>query len=66
MEDGYFWAVKQGKLLEVSAVLRGANELTPTLENKAYEDELKKNSGKNIQPDDFYLKLAEHIKASGL
>jgi hypothetical protein len=27
---GYFWAVKEAKILEVSAVLWGANELTPT------------------------------------
>lgn len=34
IEDGYFWAVKEGKLHEISAVLAGANELTPTLDNK--------------------------------
>ena len=31
-EQGFFWAVKEIKLLENSAVLFGANELTPTLE----------------------------------
>lgn len=35
IEDGYFWAVKEGKLYEISAVLAGANELTPTLDNKS-------------------------------
>jgi hypothetical protein len=30
-QDGYFWAVSEIKLIEVSAVLLGANELTPTL-----------------------------------
>ena len=30
--QGYFWAVKEYKLLENSAVLFGSNELTPTLE----------------------------------
>jgi hypothetical protein len=29
-KTGYFWAVKEAKILEVSAVLWGANELTPT------------------------------------
>jgi hypothetical protein len=31
-EYGFFWVVNEIKLLEVSAVLFGANELTPTLE----------------------------------
>lgn len=31
-EYGFFWAVKQYRLLENSAVLFGSNELTPTLE----------------------------------
>lgn len=33
-EKGYFWVVPEIKLLENSAVLFGANELTPTLEVK--------------------------------
>ena len=32
-EQGYFWAVKEAKLLEISAVLEGSNELTPTVAN---------------------------------
>jgi hypothetical protein len=32
--EGYFWAVKEAKLIEISAVLEGSNELTPTLEAK--------------------------------
>lgn len=28
---GYFWAVKEAKLIEISAVLVGSNELTPTI-----------------------------------
>ncbi len=31
---GYFWAVSEAKLVEVSAVLLGSNELTPTMGNK--------------------------------
>ena len=34
MEQGYFWAVSEGKLREISCVLVGANELTPTIDNK--------------------------------
>ena len=33
-QKGYFWAVKEANLIEISAVLMGSNELTPTLENK--------------------------------
>lgn len=31
IEDGYFWVVQEIKVIENSCVLRGANELTPTL-----------------------------------
>lgn len=31
-EQGYFWVVKEAKLIEISCVLEGSNELTPTLE----------------------------------
>lgn len=33
-EKGYFWLVKEAKLIEISAVLMGSNELTPTQEQK--------------------------------
>lgn len=36
---GYFWAVTEIKLYEVSAVLWGSNELTPTLEDTQKENE---------------------------
>jgi hypothetical protein len=36
-EKGYFWAVKEAKLIEISAVLQGSNELTPTIEAKDNE-----------------------------
>jgi len=32
-QTGYFWAVLEAKLLEISAVLFGSNYVTPTLEN---------------------------------
>lgn len=37
-ENGYFWAVKEAKLIEISAVLQGSNELTPTVEAKDIEE----------------------------
>ena len=38
-EKGYFWLVREAKLIEISAVLLGSNELTPTLQadNKSLE-----------------------------
>lgn len=36
-EKGYFWAVREAKLIEVSAVLLGSNELTPTLGHKIFQ-----------------------------
>lgn len=38
ISKGYFWLVREAKLIEISAVLLGSNELTPTL-----------NSTKNIE-----------------
>lgn len=38
-KQGFFWAVYEAKLVEVSAVLLGSNELTPTLGNKASPSE---------------------------
>lgn len=34
IEKGYFWLVREAKLIEISAVLMGSNILTPTLNNK--------------------------------
>lgn len=33
-ERGYFWVVKEAKIIEGSAVVMGSNSATPTLENK--------------------------------
>ncbi len=33
-ENGYFWAVTEAKLREISCVLQGSNELTPTFNGK--------------------------------
>lgn len=37
LEIGYFWAVTEAKLIEISAVIAGSNELTPTIEPQKYE-----------------------------
>ena len=33
--QNYFWVVKEAKLVEISCVLRGSNELTPTIKEEA-------------------------------
>lgn len=36
LSKGYFWAVTEAKLFEISAVIAGSNELTPTLQPKLF------------------------------
>ncbi len=50
IEQGYFWAVSEAKLAEISCVLAGSNELTPTVENS--EKEVKES---------FYSRLAKEL-----
>ena len=50
-ELGYFWAVKEAVLIEISAVLIGSNELTPTIENI----EPLKNTQKNEPSNDTQI-----------
>lgn len=38
-ERGYFWAVTEAKIIEGSAVVKGSNEFTPTLEIEAEKKE---------------------------
>lgn len=57
-EKGYFWAVKEAKLIEISAVLQGSNELTPTVEAKDIEDnEPSKDTQKDEPPSGTQPKL---------
>lgn len=53
-ERGYFWAVKEAKLIEISAVLMGSNDLTPTVEAKNIEpsaDTQNKGAGESHSND---------------
>lgn len=51
-EQGYFWAVTEAKAIEGSAVKRGANWVTPTLDNnKTFEPEKSTQSNNNEPPD---------------
>jgi hypothetical protein len=58
-DKGYFWLVREAKLIEISAVLLGSNTLTPTLENK----EAVSNTSKTEPSKDTQLKqLLTNIK----
>jgi hypothetical protein len=41
-KQGYFWAVKEASLVEVSAVLMASNTLTPTVQNIEPSDDTQK------------------------
>jgi hypothetical protein len=62
-EYGYFWAVKEAKIFENSAVLFGSNSATPTIsteESKAGESHLANNQPSNdTGSKDFFLSLLE-------
>jgi hypothetical protein len=61
-EQGYFWLVREAKLIEISAVLRGSNELTPTMESKNIKDadvesHPDKEVEKSLQQSNYYKSL---------
>ena len=47
-EKGFFWLVREAKLIEISAVLLGSNSLTPTLENKEAVSNTSKTEPTNV------------------
>lgn len=51
VEKGYFWAIKEAKLIEISAVLEGSNELTGTVQNiqSGKTAEIKQESGESAR-----------------
>lgn len=59
-QSGYFWAILEAKLLEISAVLFGSNFVTPTLENnlkieQSPSKEIDTDSPQGTQPiNNFY------------
>ncbi len=58
-ERGYFWVVKEAKIIEGSAVVMGSNSATPTLENKteAVDDTLE-----NDEAEQSLQKANEQLK----
>ncbi len=55
--NGHFWAVKEAKLMEISAVLIGSNSITPTLESKELKVDPIEKKEDNTNEDDTYLYL---------
>jgi hypothetical protein len=52
LKQGYFWAVKEAKLIEISCVLEGSNKLTPTFSNVEVEKSQCVNCGEEVTPGD--------------
>lgn len=57
-ENGMFWLVREAKLIEISAVLLGSNEITPTLGEKIepLKDTQKEAAKKALQDKKEYYK----------
>lgn len=58
-KQGFFWAVTEAKLIEISAVLRGSNELTPTVDNKLFVSE--ENIVKSVPKGINYKSLVDKL-----
>jgi hypothetical protein len=60
-EKGYFWIVRECKLVEISAVLMGSNSLTPTLESKQEPSDdtlaIKDAAAKALRTKEFFINL---------
>lgn len=68
-DKGYFWAVTEAKLKEISCVIMGSNELTPTLNSK--DNQPFSNTDFKIEPENStqkksinYSFLTEQLKKS--
>ena len=59
-EQGYFFAVSEAKLVEISAVTEGSNSLTPTIENNVNPS--KDNLDKENDPSNDSHKLSNNNK----
>ena len=53
LEQGYFFVVKEAKLIEISAVLEGSNELTPTVSNISQSSSKSSESLKSNESIDY-------------
>jgi len=60
-EQGYFWAVREAKVIEGSAVPIGSNRITPTLNSSTGKEPL---TGTWIQPQENGFDIGEAIKST--
>ncbi len=61
-EAGYFWAILQAKLIEISAVIKGSNELTPTFANQVKEGAQTFEALKGIVSEEIYILLLSALE----
>lgn len=62
-DSGYFWAVKEAKVIEGSAVPRGSNFVTPTLDNNAKGEPSQDTRTKEPSQDTLdYEQMAKEFK----
>ncbi len=61
MQQGFFWAVSEARLVEISAVLAGSNELTPTLDNK---EDVEEEGAEVKEEASFFTKFAQELSTT--
>lgn len=62
LDNGFFWAVTEGKNIEGSAVVRGSNWVTPTQSIQQVKGQPLKDTGKETEPRTSTLKASELAK----
>jgi hypothetical protein len=61
-KQGYFWAVKEAKLEEISAVLWGSNSITPTVENIEPLKDTQKTEPTEVTQKIDWAKVVQNVK----
>jgi len=63
-EKGYFWLVREAKLIEISAVLIGSNQLTPTINEPSIDTQKQQQAEPSIdtQKENELITLLKNIK----
>jgi hypothetical protein len=64
-ERGYFWAVTEAKVIEGSAVVKGSNEFTPTLEIEAEKQEPEESTQETEIKEEPIIEITQ-IRKRGL
>jgi len=66
IKQGYFWAVTEAKLIEVSCVIAGSNPITPTLQPKKTKEEPIMEPSKDTQEQSLEIDYKYLIKEFNL